>query len=113
MKVKWKFEIPVIALDWAFWISWSVVFVWIILKMFGIINTSLWQLWLPAVGAMIGFATVFMKAGSFYQMIKTMGRDMLKLDRRMENVEDNLTEVKVEFKGVSKDLHNHIAKLHH
>jgi len=61
------------------WITFGVlfgIFVWVILKMVGIINTPDWLLYLPLVGAIFA-------AGSFYYRVIDFGSKVVRLESNL------------------------------
>ncbi len=89
-----------------------VIAVWIILKMFGVINSPVWIEMIPYVG-------VVFAAGSFYQLVNSMKIDIFDLKSRTKNVElkvhnieKDIIEVKTDLKHFDSDLNNlRIAKI--
>ncbi len=84
--------------DIIFWTSLLVIAIWIVLKMFGVINSPVWIEMVPYLGLIFA-------AGSFYQSVRSMKLDISDFKLRMSgvelkthNIEKELVEVKIELK---------------
>lgn len=77
--------------DIVFWVSMLVIAIWIILKMFGVINSPVWIEMIPYLG-------IIFAAGSFYQSVNSMKSDVSDLKSRTNSIEREMIEVKTDLK---------------
>ncbi len=73
-----------------FWVSMSVILIWLLLKAFGFIHTPLIIELLPYISAVFG-------AGAFFQMVFDMKNRLGKVENRCDKMADGLT--RLEFKA--------------
>jgi len=83
-------EVPVKVYDWIFWMSLSVVFIWMVLKAIGIINTPEWQELVPLAGAIFA-------GGAFYQKVNTM-------EKKLEHIDKDTNQLKLDMSVVKTKL---------
>jgi hypothetical protein len=80
--------------DIIFWASMLVIAIWIVLKMFGVINSPVWI-------EMIPYLSIIFAAGSFYQSVNSMKLDILDLKSRTNGIEREMIEVKTRVEFIS------------
>ena len=75
---------------WVFWISVTIVFLWLLAKALGFIQTPLLIESIPYVGSFVALLASAKKVGEYAQ----------KIDRSLNDI----TEIKVEVRGVKEDI---------
>ncbi|MBI2140966.1 hypothetical protein HYU16_00930 [Candidatus Woesearchaeota archaeon] len=89
-----RFSINPIVYDWIFWISVTVVVVWMVLKAAGIIQSPAWQVLLPYAGSLVAVVAYFQKTGRQLQKIDHLDRDFhefrSKAELRFDEIKDGL-----------------------
>ena len=77
--------------DYLFYLCWSVLMLWFILKVFGVINTPIWlEYWVPLGSFVLGFLMFYQ---SFMDKILSLIASISKLavnDARMESRLDHI-----------------------
>ena len=83
--------------NWIFWVSMSVITVWVVLKAVGIINTPEWQQLLPVAGAIFA-------GGAFFQKINSMETKFNIMERRFGSMESDNHGIKVDIAILKNDI---------
>jgi|SRR3989344_835844 len=90
-----------IKMDWTLWLmllNALVILVWVILKIFAVINTPTIVQMLPHLGG-VGFLISFILAcGKFLQNMESVGRDL-------ERIKDDVGAMKTDIRYLDKDVH--------
>ena len=77
--------------DWVFWISLAVVAIWMILKIFGVIHSPVWQDMLPFAGVIMAIAAYFQKTGASLQKIDHIVQDLHDFKNEMRDFRKEVT----------------------
>ncbi|MBI4141207.1 hypothetical protein HY485_05210 [Candidatus Woesearchaeota archaeon] len=83
--------------DYLFYLCWSVLAIWFILKVFGIINTPIWlEYWVPLGSFLLGFLMLYQ---SIMDKIIVLSNSDARMEIRLGHLETGLDHIKkdVEF----------------
>ncbi len=82
--------------DAVIWISLLIIFVWVLLKSFGIIHSPVWIEMIPYYGVLGFLLGVIYKAGKIVQFIKEIKKKVDLIGNKLDNIEDRFIKVEHE-----------------
>lgn len=76
--------------DIVFWLGLLTIFLWALLKSFGVIHSPSWIEMVPYFGGVVALAGFAFKAGRLFQKVDTMDKSLARLDGRVGDIDKRL-----------------------
>ena len=86
----------------------AMILGWALLKAAGVIHSPIWVEMIPFVGAGLGVGGILFKAGTLFEKLERVIRDVERLTGKVEPMPDNLREVDYSLIKFEKKLDYHV-----